>query len=81
MYRPCVFSEVMYWCIVSALFSFSLIFVLRTGPGANPASCTMGGKGGGGSFSGVSSRSVELTIHFHPVPRLRMCISLRNYVQ
>ena len=41
---------------------------VQTGPGAHPASCTMGT----GSFSGVKSgRGVELTTHSHLAPRLR----------
>jgi len=40
---------------------------VQTGPGAHPASCTMGTE----SFPGVNGRGVVLTTHPHLAPRLK----------
>jgi hypothetical protein len=54
---------------------FSLLYVIQTtNSGAHPATYAM--KGGGGSL-GVSFRSVELTTLQRPIPRSRICGSLR----
>jgi hypothetical protein len=50
---------------------------VQTGPGAHPASCTMGA----GSFPGVESgRGVTLTLHPLLVPRALPLLSLRAFV-